>query len=79
LQFTYPHASIKDAQATGEAFSPQKRISSTSKHENSLLFLYLWVIFVLLDPDPATQIDADPDPQPWFNAYLRFRIRICWR
>jgi hypothetical protein len=24
LQFTYPLASIKDAQATGEAFSPQK-------------------------------------------------------
>jgi hypothetical protein len=31
-------ASIKDTQATGEACSPQKRTSSTSKHENSLLF-----------------------------------------
>ncbi len=29
LQFTYPEASIKGAQATGEAFSPQKRTSST--------------------------------------------------
>jgi hypothetical protein len=38
LQFTFPYASIKDAQATGEAFSPQKRTSSTSKHENSVLF-----------------------------------------
>jgi hypothetical protein len=38
LQFTYPWASIKDTQATEEAFSPQKRTSSTSKHENSLLF-----------------------------------------
>jgi hypothetical protein len=28
-------------------------------------FLYLWVIFALLDPDPATQINADPDRQPW--------------
>jgi len=28
-------ASLKDVQATGEAFSPQKRTSSTSKHENS--------------------------------------------
>jgi hypothetical protein len=28
-------------------------------------FLYLWVIFALLDPDPATQINADPDSQPW--------------
>ena len=37
-EFTVPYASIKDAQATGETFSPQKRTSSTSKHENSLLF-----------------------------------------
>jgi hypothetical protein len=27
-------------------------------------FLYLWVIFALMDPDPATQINADLDPQP---------------
>ncbi len=45
LQFTYPQASIKDVQATGEAFSPQKRPSSTSKHEISKLFSVLWVIF----------------------------------
>ncbi len=38
LQFTNPYASIKDVQATGEAFSPQKRTSSTSKHEISKLF-----------------------------------------
>jgi hypothetical protein len=31
-------AEKKDAQATGEAFSPQKRTSSTSKHENSVIF-----------------------------------------
>jgi hypothetical protein len=30
-------------------------------------FLYLWVIFALLDPDPATQINADPDPQQWLK------------
>jgi hypothetical protein len=36
-----PKPPLKDAQATGEAFSPQKRTSRTSKHENSLLFLYL--------------------------------------
>jgi hypothetical protein len=29
LLFIYPYASIKDAQATGEAFSPEKRTSST--------------------------------------------------
>ncbi len=35
LQFTYSFASIKGVQATREAFSPQKRTSSTSKHEIS--------------------------------------------
>jgi hypothetical protein len=33
-----PRPPKKDAQATGEAFSPQKRPSTTSKHENSVLF-----------------------------------------
>jgi hypothetical protein len=66
LQFSCSLASIKDAQATGEAFSPKKRTSSTSKHKKSLLFkdffLYLWVISALLDPDQdsATQNNADP-------------------
>ncbi len=41
LQFTYPQAS-QDAQATGETFSPQKRTSSTSKDENSVLFSIFW-------------------------------------
>jgi hypothetical protein len=40
LQFTYPHASIKDAQATGEAFRPQKRTSSNSKDEIPLPFSF---------------------------------------
>ncbi len=40
LQFTYPQASIKDVQATEEAFSLQKRTSSISKHEISLFFFY---------------------------------------
>jgi hypothetical protein len=74
MQFTYPWASIKDAQATGEAFSPQKWTTSTSKGENSVLFSIFWVIFSLwirirnfyADPDPTAQINADPDPKPWF-------------
>ncbi len=33
-------------------------------------FLFLWVIFALLDPDPATQINADPDPKPWNNLHV---------
>jgi hypothetical protein len=36
----YLSLSIKDVQAIGEAFNPQKRTSSTSKHEISLLFLF---------------------------------------
>jgi hypothetical protein len=27
--------------------------------ETLYFFLYLWVIFALMDPDPATQINAD--------------------
>jgi hypothetical protein len=37
LHITYPYASIKDIQATGEAFSSQKRTSSTLNDENSCL------------------------------------------
>jgi hypothetical protein len=32
-KFSYPWDSLKDVQATGEAFSPQKRTSSTSKNK----------------------------------------------
>jgi|LakMenE18May11ns_1017448.scaffolds.fasta_scaffold7875900_1 hypothetical protein len=43
-------------------------------------FLYLWVIFALLDPDPSTQINADPDadpdadldPKPWLKSKESF-------
>jgi hypothetical protein len=40
-----------------KSFSSQKRTSSTSKHEISLFFLLLRVIFPLLDLDP------DPDSE----------------
>jgi hypothetical protein len=35
LHFTYPYVSLNDVQVTKEAFSFQKRTSSTSKHEIS--------------------------------------------
>jgi hypothetical protein len=56
LLFTHPEASIKAVQATKEAFSPQKRTSSSSKSEISSFFQFLWVIFALLypDTDPVT-------------------------
>jgi hypothetical protein len=41
-QFTYAQGSIKDVQVAKEAFSSQKRTSSTSKHEISNFFLLLW-------------------------------------
>jgi len=62
-----------------ENFSPQKRTSSTLKHENSILFFYIcgsffpsWIRIRIqnADPDPATEINADPDPQPWPVQYL---------
>jgi hypothetical protein len=53
-----------------DAFSPQKTTSSTSKHENSVLFSIFVGHFcppgsgsgsnLNADPDPATQINADP-------------------
>jgi hypothetical protein len=77
LQYTYSYASIKDAQATEEAFRPQKRTSNNSKHEIFLLFSFFWGHFCPSgsgsgsaylnadpDPDPATQINADPQPCP---------------
>ncbi len=38
ITITYSQAPLNDAQATEEAFKPQKRKSSTSKHEISSLF-----------------------------------------
>jgi hypothetical protein len=51
-----------DAQATGEAFSPQKRHPAIQNMNILYFFLFLLVIFALLDPDPdpATRINADP-------------------
>ncbi len=62
LKFTY-------VPATGEAFSPQKRTSSTSKNEIYELFLCLRVIFALLDldTDPRNPIESgSPTLLPWF-------------
>jgi hypothetical protein len=46
---------MKNVQATGEVFIPQKRSFSTSKLKISSL---LWVFFALLDLDPADQIEG---------------------
>jgi hypothetical protein len=52
LQFTYLYASIKDIEATGEVFIPQKRTSRISKLEISAFF---GVSFARLEPDPDSK------------------------
>jgi len=60
---------MKDAQATEDAFCPQREHPAIQNIKFLYFFLFLWVIFALLririwnadlDPDPATQINADP-------------------
>jgi hypothetical protein len=77
MQFTYPYASIKDVQATGEACSPQKRTSSTSKMKFINFFLSFvghllsWIRIRIANPgsdkdpdtDPGTLVNPDPGPQ----------------
>ncbi len=58
LQFSYPYVSIKDAQALGEAFSPKKRTSSTSKQ--FLNFIYFCVLFLPPGSDWLTRLNPDP-------------------
>ncbi len=61
---------IMDAQVAAEAFIPQKRTSSTSKHETSLLFLCgsvlpSWIrILTRTQQLKLMRILPDPDPQP---------------
>jgi hypothetical protein len=58
--FLNPSTSIKDVQATVAAVSPQRRTSFTAKHEIYSHFLFLRLIFAILDPDPVDLINADP-------------------
>jgi hypothetical protein len=65
LQFLIPRP-------TGEAIRPQKRTSSTSKQEISKLFLFLWVIFSLLDSDPDSEYQLT-----WLNPdSIRIKIYL---
>ncbi len=61
MQFSHPLASLKDVQATGEAFCPQLRTASTSKNE-----IYLLSLFVgrFCPPGSVSNLDMDPDPTP---------------
>ncbi len=68
LQFTYPWASMKDVQATG-----QEKPSALKREHSALqnmkfhnFFLFLWVIFALMDPDPESTdlIESGSNPDP---------------
>jgi hypothetical protein len=60
LLFAYPYASIKDVQVKKEAFSYQKRASSTSKYEISKFFYFcgsflpfwIWIGIRIPNTDP---------------------------
>ncbi len=60
LLFTYP----KDVQATGEAFSTQKRTSSTENLKFLPLSLPSFPLRIRIQP---TKIKADPDPKRYFQ------------
>ncbi len=75
---------MKDDQATGEAFIPQKRPSSTSKHEISTLSIYSvilpsWIRILIRIHNAAgsksTQINADLDLRQ--QHWLKQCIGIC--
>jgi hypothetical protein len=58
---------MKDVQATGEAFSPQNRTSSTSKHEISSLFSNFVGNF---SPPGSGSSRPNPDLQHWKTISL---------
>jgi hypothetical protein len=62
---------MKDAQATGEASSLQKKTSITLKKlKHFFTFLFLWVIFANLVQIQSIKTYADPDLQQCFNEAL---------
>ena len=75
---------MKDVQATGEAFNPRKRTSSTSKHD------IFWTIFFSFyfcesflpcrDPEPNSQCDPDPADQNQCWSVLKYCCEVSpWR
>jgi hypothetical protein len=66
-----PGPPIKDVQAAEEAFSPQKRTSSTSKHEIFLIFLNFCGAFF-----PSWIRIRIPNPDSESGLRIRILIRI---
>ncbi len=69
FNFVFSVGFIQDVQATGEAFSPQNRTFSTSKHE-IFTFLPFCGSFCPPGPDPAVKVNADPEPKPELSLLI---------
>ena len=74
MQFLYLSLGLpKGRPSFRRSLQPQKGTSSTWRHKYSVhyFFLFLWVIFALLDPDP----DRDPQPcLPYLNIYKNKKL-----
>jgi len=57
------------------SFRPQKRISRSSNMKCIQFFLFLWVIFTLLDPDRIRFPNPNPDPDP-LTLLIPYPIQI---
>ncbi len=71
MHFTYPKASLKDVQATGEAFIHPSKIKTftPSKMKFVNFFLFLWVTFALLDSDLIRICNTAGKPEFYANPY----------
>ncbi len=74
-KFTYPKASIKDFQATEEAFSPQKRTSSTKTWYLLIFcfygsFLPSWIRIWIHWPD-WIRIQCGSETLPYITCFFR--------
>jgi hypothetical protein len=70
---------MKDGRAMEEAFSRQKRTSSTSKHEISRFFLFLGIVFAILDPNPDPAHQNQCESRLFSAFFIRpFSLIVFW-
>ncbi len=60
LQFRYLSSGLHKGLLQEKASALKREHPALQNMKILNFFLYLWVIFALLDPDPATQINTDP-------------------
>jgi hypothetical protein len=70
LRYPYPKDFIKDAQAAGEAFIPQKR----AQNMKFMIFFYFCGSFlpfwIRIQQLKLMRIYADPDPKLWVESHM---------